>query len=164
MGLATYLFEGRILTFLRPEAIFDRFIYIIVANFIIGTIVALYLLRYFLKSKFSTPKQTGFRSFRYTVSTVLLGGFLGFIFYFVQSPPTLNPTVLSNAFAQVLTVTIAESIICWAIIGTTFESLTSHKGKYVSAFVAIIVASFLFGIYHFAHSPPFNTVDTVFYS
>lgn len=27
--------------------------------------------------------------------------------------------------------------------------------------VAAIVASVLFGVYHFAHSPPFNTVDLV---
>jgi FtsH-binding integral membrane protein len=92
--------------------------------------------------------------------TVVAGAVLGFVFY-AQNPPSMNPTVILNAYAQVLTATIAEILVCWAVVGATFESLTKRTAKAVSLVVGIIAASVLFGVYHFAHSPPFNTVGLV---
>jgi hypothetical protein len=37
--IATYLLEGRILTFLRPEATVDRVVYTVIANFLVGIIM-----------------------------------------------------------------------------------------------------------------------------
>ena len=159
----TYVLEGRIVTLLRPEATVDRLVYIIVANFIIGTVVALWLMRSFIDSQIITLEQMGFRSMRRVIPAVLVGGVLGFIIFAVQDPPSLNPVVLVNAFAQVLTVTIAEIVVCWCVIGTVFESVTRDRGTYVSLLVAIVTASVLFGVYHFGHSPPFNSVSMVLF-
>ena len=95
----TYVLEGRIVTLLRPEATVDRLVYIIVANFIIGTVVALWLMRPFIDTQFITLEQMGFRSMRHVIPAVLVGGVLGFIIFAVQDPPSLNPVVLVNAFA-----------------------------------------------------------------
>jgi membrane protease YdiL (CAAX protease family) len=60
-----------------------------------------------------------------------------------------------------LPVTVAEILVCWALVGATFESPTKRRGKAVSLIVGIVAASVLFGVYHFAHSPPFNTFGLV---
>ena len=86
---------------------------------------------------------------------------LGFIPFAIQGPPSLDPLVVLNAFAQVLTVTIAEIVVCWGLIGSVFESNTRQKGKHLSLMTGIGAPSILFGVYHFAHSPPFNTIAMV---
>jgi hypothetical protein len=60
--IATYMLEGRILTLLRPEAVFEHIAYTFVANFLIGTVVAVWVVRSFLKSGIVTLKQSGFSS------------------------------------------------------------------------------------------------------
>ncbi len=159
--IATYLLEGRILTLLRPEAAADRIVYTVIANFLVGIIIAAWVLRSSLISGFVTPKQTGFRSIRHTLVSVVIAGVIGFVLFIVQNPPSLNPVVIMNVYAQVLTVSVAEVVICWAVIGAGFESLTRNKGKIISLLAGIFAASISFGIYHFAHSPPFNQVNMV---
>lgn len=160
--VATYLLEGRILTLLRPDAVEDRIAYTVVANIFVGIIIAAWVLRSYLISGFVSPEQTGLRSFRYTLTTAVTAGVIGFIFFRVQNPPSLDPIVILNVFAQVLTVSVAEVLICWAVIGLGFESLTRSKGKVISLLAGILAASISFGIYHFAHSPPFNQINMVF--
>ena len=159
----TWLLEGRILTLLRPEATLERLAYIVVANYIVGIVIALWLMHYFIDSGFLELKQLGFRSIKRTLLAVVVGGVLGFLIYAIQSPPSIDPIVISNAFAQVLTVSIAEIVVCWGFIGSSIESMTKGKGKYISVIAAILSASVLFGVYHFAHSPPFNTVTMVLF-
>ena len=72
----TYLLEGRIFTLLRPEAIVDRLVYIVVANFIIGTAVALCIMRPFLASQIITLEQMGFRSIQHTIAAILIAACL----------------------------------------------------------------------------------------
>ena len=48
---ATWLLEGRILTLLRPEAVLDRVTYTIVANIIIGIVLALFVVRYAMDAR-----------------------------------------------------------------------------------------------------------------
>jgi Type II CAAX prenyl endopeptidase Rce1-like len=69
--------------------------------------------------------------------------------------------VILNAYAQVLVGTVAEVLVCWAVVGSVSESLLRGTGKWVALILAAIIASILFGVYHFAHSPPFNTVRVV---
>lgn len=52
-------------------------------------------------------------------------------------------------------------MVCWAVIGAGFESLTRNKGKVISLLTGIFAASISFGLYHFAHSPPFNQIHMV---
>jgi hypothetical protein len=71
--------------------------------------------------------------------------------------------VIFNAFFQVLSVSIAEIMICWAILGSSIESSLKTLGKFPSITVAILSSAILFGFYHYAHSPPFNTIQVVLF-
>jgi membrane protease YdiL (CAAX protease family) len=160
--LFTYLLEGMLLTLQRPEAVVNRLLYTVITNMVIGTIIALYFVRYNHKVNNFDRKTFGFRSPRYSILAVTVGFVAGLILYIVQNPPTLNPIIIANAYAQVLVVTIAEIIVCWVIMGGITENLIKGRlGEIFSIIIAILVSSVLFGIYHFAHSPPFNTVNMV---
>jgi hypothetical protein len=75
----------------------------------------------------------------------------------------MNPVLVLNVFSQVLPVSIAEVVVCWALIGTSFEALSAKGGRAVSLVVAIVAADVLFGVYHFGHSAPFNQARMVFF-
>ncbi|MDD1716143.1 MAG: CPBP family glutamic-type intramembrane protease [Methanolinea sp.] len=60
-----------------------------------------------------------------------------------------------------LFLTVAEIAVCWVVIGSITEGVLSQKGKIVSVASGLFLSGFLFGIYHFAHSPPFNQPATV---
>jgi hypothetical protein len=48
------------------------------------------------------------------------------------------------------------------VVGGVAEALLrDERGRWVSVILAALITSVLFGIFHFAHSPPFNTVGTV---
>jgi hypothetical protein len=161
--VATYVLEGRLETLLRPEATLARFFYALVANLLIGVVGAVWVLRLLARLRVLSPQRAGFRQFPHALAGVLVGGVLGFVFYAVQGPPAFDPVVIANAFAQVLVVSVAEVVVCWALVGTVTESLLRGRGKSVSLVGAALVASFLFGVYHFAHSPPFNTPGFVLF-
>jgi hypothetical protein len=158
---ATFFLEGRILTLKRPEAVIDRLIYTIVANIIIGIVIAFLFLRQYVSDRYISLKQMGFSDYKKTIATILIGGILGFIFYILQNPPSMNPVVITNAYAQVLSVSIAEIVVCWVVVGNTVESYLKSYNKYMIITIAIIISSVAFGVYHFGHSPPFNTVNMV---
>jgi hypothetical protein len=61
----------------------------------------------------------------------------------------------------VLVVSVAEVLVCWAVIGSVSESLLQGTGRWVSMILAVIIASVLFEVYHFTHSSPFNTFGFV---
>ncbi len=159
--LATYLLEGRILTLQRPEATAARLLYALVANILIGIGGAALVVRALSNTGVISPWQAGFRGGGRTILAVVAGAVLGFIFYAVQGAPSFNPVVITNAFAQVLVVSVAEVLVCWVVVGSVSESLLQDRGKWVSVILAAIIASVLFGVYHFAHSPPFNTIGLV---
>lgn len=64
-------------------------------------------------------------------------------------------------YAQVLVVSVAEILVCWAVVGSVCEALLEGTGRLVEVVLAAIIASVLFGVYHSAHSPPFNTIGVV---
>jgi hypothetical protein len=158
----TYILEGRVLTFQRPEDIGARLIYALVANVLIGIWGAALAIRFLSNSGEILTRQAGFRGIGHAVVAAVIGGALGFVLYVLQGAPTFNPMVIINAYAQVLVVSVAEVLVCWAVVGSVAESLLRDgRGRWVSVILAAFVASVLFGVYHFAHSPPFNTVGTV---
>jgi hypothetical protein len=55
----------------------------------------------------------------------------------------------------VLVVSIAEVVVCWALFGAVLRNALGPG--FGSAAIAVVVAALAFGLYHFAHSPPFNT-------
>jgi hypothetical protein len=129
----------------------------------------------------------GFQSLRRILTLVVVAIVIGFVLFLTSNPAagSTNATVIANIFAQTLPTSIAEVVVCWAVVGTVFESLTcskmlgkdditSKKGailhldwtsikKKKSNNVSVlpivvggIVSIVLFGVYRIAHSPPFN--------
>lgn len=136
---------------------------------IIGTVIAIWLLRPSILQRFVTIQQLGFQpSLKRVVIAVVIAGLIGFALFVIQKPASLNAIVILNVFSQSLPGSIAEVVVCWALVGATFESLTRRKNnknnnnninnrsKITSIIVGAAVAIVLFGLYHFAHSPPFN--------
>jgi hypothetical protein len=159
--LATYFLEGRLLTLQRPEATGARLVYALIANILVGIGGSVLVIRLLSKAGTIAPRQAGFRGLGHAGVAVVVGVVLGFGIYFVQGAPSLDPVVILNAYAQVLVVSVAEVLVCWAVVGTVVESLLQGRGRWVSVILAALIASILFGIYHVAHSPPFNTVGFV---
>jgi hypothetical protein len=158
--LATWLLEGRIETLLRPDAMADRAIYALVANILIGTALAMVLLRFLMRGEALARKDAGFGSHVPSPLRLAIALVLGFGFYLLQGAPTLHPVVLVNGFAQILVVSVAEVIVCWALVGAAVESWLRPHIR-LAWLPAAIAASVLFGLYHFAHSPPFDTLPMV---
>ena len=159
--LVTYLLEGRIQTFLRPEAMGARLFYALLANILIGIGGSVLVIRFLSRAGTISTEQAGFRGFGHAAIAIIVGVALGLAFYALQGAPSWNPTVLINAYAQVLVTTIAEILVCWAVIGSVSQALLQDRGRWVSLILAAVIASVFFGVYHFAHSPPFNTVPLV---
>lgn len=159
--VATWLLEGRIQTLLRPEAVADRAIYAIVANLLIGVTLALGVLRFLIGRGWLTRAASGFGRSTPSGARLIIGFGFGIALYLLQGAPSLDPVVLTNAFAQVLVVSAAEIVVCWAVVGATVKVFLKPRGRVVSVVGAGLAASALFGVYHFAHSPPFNTLGMV---
>jgi hypothetical protein len=159
--LATYLLEGRIHTLLRPEAVGARLSYALIANILIGIGGSALVLRYLSRARTISAEQSGFRGLGHATIAVLIGVVLGFGIYALQGAPSWNPVVLLNVYAQVLVGSIAEILVCWAVIGSVSRASLRDRGRWVSVILAALIASTLFGLYHFGHSPPFNTVRLV---
>ncbi|RWM04398.1 MAG: hypothetical protein E5X80_19680 [Mesorhizobium sp.] len=168
---ATWLLEGRIDTFLRPEAAADRLIYIVVANLIIGIAGAAFAIRFSVESNGADRGDTGFGRGRPSATWIAIGLALGLGLYLVQGAPSYDPVVIINACAQVLAVSVAEVVVCWALVGRVLKRMFGAYGsrkvphigrsKWIGTIGATVVSSILFGIYHFGHSAPFNTVSMV---
>ena len=159
---ATYLLEGRLLTLLRPEATMDRLTYAVVANLLIGTVGTIGVVRWLHRQGLIRLNAAGFRGLRHSLGSAGAGLALGGIIYALQPSPIWQPGVLINGFAQVLVVSIAEVLVCWAAVGALSEQLLLRWfGSRVAYTGTAVIASVLFGLYHLAHSPPFNTLDMV---
>jgi hypothetical protein len=154
--LATYVLEGRMRTFQRPNAAGTRLLYSIAANVLIGIVGAAFLIERVLQSPEVFPFTAyGLAEPTRTALMTLAGIALGTLALVGQKLPTWRPMVLTNAFAQVLVVSIAEVVVCWAFLGSTLRNIMG--AGIVSVVIAIVLSAFAFGLYHFAHSPPFNT-------
>lgn len=155
----TWLLEGRVHTLLRPEAVGIRFAYALFANLTVGLVLSLYVLRTLRTRGAIKSGQIGFRSTRRAVLAVMAGTTLGFLGFVMQRPPTMHPSVLANAFAQVWVVSTAEVLVCWCAVGAVTAAAVRHRGWGV--ILGTVVASVLFGLYHSAHSPPFNSIRMI---
>lgn len=159
--VATWWLESRVETFRRPDAVQDRLIYAVVANLLVGIIGSFLALRFAVTRADIPRSAAGLSSTRRSLLTVMIGFGLGLAFYVISGGPTVNPVILTNVFAQVLVVSAAEVLVCWAVIGGIVEATTRRFGRALAIVVAALASSLLFGLYHFAHSPPFNTLGMV---
>jgi hypothetical protein len=160
---ATYLLEGLPGTLVRPEAVGLRLAYALIANLGLGILVPLWFLRGLARSGWAAAEDFGFSGPDRTFVSVSAAAAIGAaLFAFSQSEP-VHWIVFLNSFAQVWVVSVAEIVTCWALVGATvFVALRrwSRAGAYG---VAAVVASVLFGVYHFAHSAPFNAPGMVLF-
>ena len=153
--LATWFLEGRIETLLRPEATLDRATYALIANILIGTGAALAMLARILRWGVGSAPASGFAPVGRIAVSVACGLALGASAYALQGGPLDRPVIVLNAFAQVLVVSIAEVVVCWAVVASTVAAVLGDRPwRFV---IAAAAASLLFGAYHFAHSPPFDS-------
>ena len=159
--LATYLLEARVGTFIRPDTT-NRFVYTVVANILVGTIGSALVIREIVR-RAELPGLTTYGIARPSriLALVPLAAVLGGLFLVGQNLPTSEPVILANAFAQVLVVSIAEVVVCWALFGAVLRNALGPG--FGSAAGAIVFAALAFGLYHFAHSPPFNTPAMVLF-
>jgi hypothetical protein len=153
--LATYLLEARVGTFLKPDAT-SRFVYTVVANVLIGTVGAALIIR--AVSRWAElPRLTTYGIVERSRILVLMpvAALLAGLFLIGQELPSWDPVILANASAQVLVVSIAEVVVCWALFGAVLRNALGPG--VVFAGIAVVSAAVAFGVYHFAHSAPFNT-------
>jgi hypothetical protein len=154
---ATYLLEGLPQTLLRPEAAGMRFVYAVVANLIVGLGGSGVILTR-LSRRYGVPAATaGFRTGRRTLLSIVAAAALGTGAYAAQSPPPRPLAVLINGFSQVLAVSAAEVIVCWALTTAAIAAARPSISAGRARALAIVPASVLFGVYHVGHSAPFNT-------
>jgi hypothetical protein len=154
--LATWLLEGLPRTLLRPEATSLRLAYALVANVAIGLALPLWLLRRWVRSGRASALDLGFSGRRRTVLSVVAAAGVGYALFRLNATQPVSAVVLANAFAQVWVVSLAEILVCWGLVGSA-ALLWLRPRRRVGAFLlAAVLASVFFGVYHFAHSPPFN--------
>jgi hypothetical protein len=154
--VATWLFEGRIRTLLRPEATGDRIVYAFVVNLLLGVGLTVALVRAWVRSGALDAGRCGWRLGPRCALAAAAGLALGGLAYIAQGAPSRHPVVVANAYAQVFVVSAAEVAVCWGAVGIAVEAAFGRRSLLATG-VAMLVASALFGLYHFAHSPPFDT-------
>lgn len=160
--IATWMLEGRTGLTLRPDPI-GRAEYVLIANVGVGIVLAVWVLHSFVSTRNVVLDQLGFRSVRRTLIAIVIAALVATIVFILQKPRSLDPIVVLNVFSQVLPTSIAEVVVCWAVVGTSFEALTKARGKIVSLLVGILASDLLFGAYHIAHSPPFNQLNMILF-
>jgi hypothetical protein len=158
---ATYLLEGRPRTLLSPEATGLRIVYTLVANLLLGLGGAALLLGWLGAAHRVAPSAGGFQPRGRAGAMILVGLVAGAGVYAAQAPAWRAPAVLVNGFLQVLPVSAAEVVVCWsatsAAIGAAWPSLGAGRSRAIG----LVPGSLLFGVYHVAHSPPFNTLAMI---
>jgi hypothetical protein len=153
---ATYLFEGRVELLKQSPLGWGRWLYVVVANILVGTIAATGVLRSILTAQVATVEQMGFATLPRTLLAIALAVVAGSAFLRMQQEVIWTPMLLLNAFAMVLQTTIAEVLVCWVVIGVSVQALAQPRGRMMAVLLAVIATDLLFGIYHYAHSAPFN--------
>jgi hypothetical protein len=81
------------------------------------------------------------------------------LFLIAQEFPTSDPVILENASGQVLVVSIAEVVVCWALLASVLRKAVGPS--FVSVAISVLAAALAFGVHHFTHSPAFNTPSRV---
>jgi hypothetical protein len=147
---ATWLLEGASGLLLQPEALAARSVYLSVANLFIGTLLASWAIR-------QIDCHSEHAGLRRIVLGISAGMTLGAAFYGLAPGGPGRLVVIINGFFQVLSVTIAEALVCWCLVGTTIRCILRCPSNFVWGLVFVPISAVLFGIYHFAHSPPYNT-------
>jgi hypothetical protein len=141
----TWALEGRVLTLLRPEATGARVAYVAIANLGVGLAVAACVIALLARRGAIDLRLSGFTSARRLVLGLVAGASLGLTALLAQRPPTRDPVVLLNVFAQVLPTSAAEVVVCWALLGGAVEQRLRTAMRRNAAPLAVAAASLAFG-------------------
>lgn len=160
-ALATWFFEGRTGLLLRTDADAERAFYAFAVNILLGLGGGFAVLRLLIRRGGLTAEVAGFGSRVPSVRWLLLAVLLATLCYVLLGPWNVSPVLLLNAWLQVLVVSAAELMVCWALLAGTLQVALGPLGRRASAAGAVMIAAILFGLYHFAHSPPFSSAQTV---
>ena len=160
---ATYVLEGLPGTLARPEAAGLRLAYALLANLGVGIVLSLCLIRRHLRDAALGAADYGLGGAARTSASVAGAALVGYALFRLSHPQQVDAIVLLNAFAQVWAVSAAEIMVCWALVGETLRSALSAWSRAGAVLLAAATASVLFGVYHFAHSPPFNEIRMVLF-
>jgi hypothetical protein len=159
---ATYLLEGRVGTLHRPDSSLTRALYALVANILLGIALPVWVLHRLGKSTPNLAPSAGFRRARHTLPWLLVGVILGATFYVLRTARWHDPIVLLNAFAQLWPTSSAEVLVCWSLLGASVEQTARRRhSRAATLLLAASASSLLFGVYHLAHSPPFNSLRII---
>ncbi len=155
----TWWFEGRIATLLRPDATVDRAVYALVVNLGVGVVGAILVLRLTARSR-ARVTAAGLGPGKPRPVAVATGLALGLAGYAGLGAPTLDPLVLLNAYAQVFVVSAAEILVCFALPAAALAAFRPQAG-WAHRVGLVAVSALLFGVYHVAHSPPFDEIGMI---
>ena len=155
-ALATWLLEGLPGTLVRPEAVGLRLAYALIANLAIGILLPLWAIRWAIREKVGMPADFGFSGAARIAVSVLAAAVSGYALFHLSQAESTHPVILVNSVAQVWVVSVAEIVVCWALVGGTLHAVLRAWSRWGAILVAATVASVLFGAYHYAHSAPFN--------
>jgi hypothetical protein len=160
--LATYLLEGlpNLVITIDPTA---RAIYVIVANVFIGTLLVGYMLRRGVGWGLFSREEIGFRCGLCILIAVALAIATGIFIYLLSGAVVFDIMLFLGYLLHVFPTSVAEVLVCWAMIGATTQAILARRGQILSLIGGIAAATFFFGIYHFAHSAPFNTIEMVLF-
>ncbi len=115
----------------------------------------------YLGARLATAARLGFGRPRRAAVGIFAALVAGCAVHAVQGATTVEPIVMLNAFAQVLVVSIAEVLVCWVVpLGASGVPGSPHH-RDQQLLVPLVVSAILFGAYHYAHSPPFDTFRMV---
>lgn len=146
----------------RPDALGLRALYAPVANLGVGVGGSLVVLARLGEPFTFLAAAAGIRRSGRVVVMATLGLAVGALAYTLQSPPSRAWPALLNGFAQVLPVSVAEVFVCWAVPSVAVAVWLDRR-PVLARLSVLVPGSVLFGLYHIAHSPPFNTVGTILF-
>lgn len=153
--LETFLLEGSIKVFSRYQPVV-YFMYILVANILIGTFAPVIFLKSGFLSGAVNMYQIGFRDLRRTVMTAGITACAGFLLLVAATPGGTSPVMRAGTILFLVPVAISSVMICWVLIGTHLQAYVRRFGTAFSIFTGVAVTGVLFGISFAAHSPPLS--------
>jgi hypothetical protein len=156
-AVATYLLEGGQGTLLRPDDHAGRLAYALVANVLAGTVLPLWTLRTLAAQGAAGPRLAPFSNGSSTALSIGIAGMFILFMLLPLAPVAQGTTAYLNAFAQVVPTSIAEVLVCWVLVGTAADASLGGHHPVAAGLLKWAAGATLFGFYHLAHSPPYNT-------
>ena len=158
--LETFLFEGRVQLFLRPDPA-GIVLYTATTCILAGLVVPVFLMRRAFVAGDVTMFHLGFRSLHRTGLAVALTVLIIGAAVALTNPFGTDRSAFAMAFLLLLPTGIASVMICWVIAGTHIQALVREGGVLLSISIGVVVTGILFGLTSRAQFPGAGTPDTL---